>query len=190
MTETVSQALVCKSNAAEFLKERAILNDAAATTWCQDYIGMPWLTSYGLCVWSWTRLTYVGGCEFVGEYIIVSSDIYKKITDTIKTVWKDIKKEDETENDTITALILGLVRLESLGEVENNYLNIHEIFVSPERYDIETKRSARLLILGKGCKPKLEIIIDNPDYNPTTSYSQHTLISTCYILPTRPRGWG
>ena len=183
VSESLADTIECKTKAAAFLKNRDKLNDAAATAWCQDYTGIPCATSYGLCIWCWTRLTYVGGCEFVGEYIIESSDIYNKITNKIKTVWKDIKKEDENENDTIAALILGLARLESLGEIVVNYLNIHETFVSPEQYDIEAKRYARSLLLGnkKEYKKEIEICIEN-DY---TNHTNGGLLNTCYIM--RPK---
>ena len=118
-----------------------------------------------------------------------STDVYKKITGEIKTRWKNVKTEDENENDTITALILGIMRIESRGEMENNYLSIHEAIVSPEHYDIETKRSERLFKLGKEYTPKLEITIYNADYNPYSNdleavgWGFNTLISTCYIFP-------
>ena len=166
--ESFSQELVCKAKAAEFLKEREVLNDAAATAWCYDYAGMGWYYDYAgnivhtnrMDFWCRARLTYSDGCEYVGEqHIMESTDVYKKITGEIKTRWKDIKTEDENENETITALILGIMRIESRGEMENNYLSIHEAIVSPEHYDIETKRAARMRLLGKEYKPKLEITI-------------------------------
>ena len=191
MTETVSQALVCKSKAAEFLKEREILNDAAATTWCKDYAVIELNKVKGkMEFWCWTRRTYRSGeIEYIGVYITESTDRYNKITDNLKTVWKDIKKEDENENDTITALILGLVRLESLGEMENNYLDIHETFVSPEQYDIEAKRYSRSRMLGNrkdyGYNPNmpfvcktLEIFIEeNDDPN-----HYNRLANICYLI--------
>ena len=173
--ETFSQERVCKAKAAEFLKEREILNDAAATAWCYDYAGMVTNAHDKIEFWCWTVVTYSRwACslgaekEYAGAYITESTDVYEKITDKIKTLWKDIKTEDENENDTITALILGIMRIESRGEMENNYLSIHEAIVSPEHYDIETKRSERLLILlgNKIKKPRLEITIDNADCVP------------------------
>ena len=162
--ESVSQELVCKAKAAEFLKEREILNDAAATAWCYDYAGITY-NDYNnrMEFWCWTIRTYSEGREYAGAYIRESTDLYKKITDEIKTLWKDIKTEDDNENDTITALILGIMRIEWRGEMENNYLSIHEAIVSPEHYDIETKRSERLFKLGKEYTPKLEITIDNDE---------------------------
>ena len=170
VSQSVSQELVCKAKAAEFLKEREILNDAAATSWCYGYAGMVTNAHDKMEFWCWTLVTYSNwacslgaGKEYAGAYITESTDVYKKITDKIKTLWKDIKTEDENENDTITALILGIMRIESRGEMENNYLSIHEAIVSPEHYDIETKRSERLFKLGKEYKPELEITIDNDE---------------------------
>ena len=195
--ESFSQELVCKAKAAEFLKEREVLNDAAATAWCYDYAGIGWYYNYTgnivhtnrMDFWCRARLTYSDGCEYVGEHIMESTDVYKKITGEIKTRWKNVKTEDENENETITALILGIMRIESRGEMENNYLSIHEAIVSPEHYDIETKRSVRMRLLGKEYKPKLEITIYNADYNPYSNdleavgWGFNTLISTCYIFP-------
>jgi len=162
--DSVLQELVCKEKASSFLKEREILNDAAATAWCNNYAGITYSAHNNrMELWCYTVRTYLEGREYSGAYITESTYLYKKITDTIKTIWKDVKTEDENENDTITALILGIMRIESRGEMENNYSTIHEAIVSPEQYDIETKRSERMRLLGKEYKPNLDIIIDNAE---------------------------
>jgi len=76
-------------------------------------------------------------------------------------------------------LILGVMRIESLGEMENNYLNIHEAIVSPEQYDIEAKRYTRSLLLGnkKDYKKKIEICIEENNL----MYSNR-ISNTCYII--------
>jgi len=180
VSESLADTIACKAKAAAFLKERAILNDAAATAWCQDYVGITRNPFEKMEFRCWTRRTYYSDIlEYVRVCVTESTDRYNIITDNIKTLWRDIKSEDETENDTITALILGVMRIESLGEMENNYLNIHEAIVSPEQYDIEAKRYTRSLLLGnkKDYKKKIEICIEENNL----MYSNR-ISNTCYII--------
>ena len=183
--EPVSQELICKAKAAEFLKEREHCNNNYAYYWARNYVGFALNTNTGkLEFMCWIRSTYSPTVtDYRGVMITENSDKSNTIIATLKTKWKGVKTEDENENDTIAALILGIYRLEGIDFI-NFKLNdsaIHEALVSPNNYDIGTRRSKRALILGmtKSSKPGLELIVTP---KPETGYRINDAIDIRYII--------
>ena len=185
--EPVYKEMVCKANAADFLKERDDFNNLYSIIWAYNYAGFtlnPFTDNFELVCW--TRSTYSSGVkDYDVAFIIENSDISHKIINKIKTLWKDIKTDDENENDTIAALILGIMRLEDADCINfhPNYLAIHEALCSPHHYDIGTRRSKRASLLEIQPCPGLEINIKNVNVNVnTTSCNTLTEIPDIYYL--------
>ena len=183
--EPVSQELICKAKAAEFLNEREHCNNNYAYYWACNYVGFALNTNTDkLEFMCWIRSTYSPTVtDYRGVMITENSDKSNTIIATLKTKWKGVKTEDENENDTIAALILGIHRLENADCINfrPNYLPIHEALVSPNNYDIGTRRSKRALILGmtKSSKPGLELIVTP---KPETGYRINDTIDIRYII--------
>ena len=183
--EPVSQELICKAKAAEFLKEREHCNNNYAYYWACNYVGFALNTNTDkLEFMCWIRSTYSPSVtDYRGVMITENSDKSNTIIATLKTKWKGVKTEDEKENDTIAALILGIYRLEGIDCINfrPNYSAIHEALVSPQNYDIGTRRAKRALILGmtRSSKPSLELIVTP---KPETGYRINDTIDIRYII--------
>ena len=186
---SVSQELMCKAKALDFLKEREDCNNYYLLIWAYNYAGFTLNHFTGnfelVC---WTRRTYSSGVkDYDSVFIIENSDISHKIINKIKTLWTNVKTEDENENDTIAALILGIRRLEDANYInfQPNYLAIHEALVSPQHYDIETKRAQRASLLEIQPCHGLAINIKNVNVNPTSCNTLTEITDICYLLDTQ-----
>ena len=155
--EHLSQEQLCKMNAIRFLKEREDCNNNYSFLWSYKYLGV--ILNHHKDIFEFKcGIIYKDipicypNLRYVSTVVSVNNHIGEAIIDTLVKRWKNIKNEDENENDTLSALILGIMRLEARGgEMTNiipNYLVIHEAIVSPHQYDIETKRNERASILG------------------------------------------
>ena len=186
--EAVFQELICKVKAADFLKEREQCNNEYVKVWVNKYIGLKecpiWRVGFEFkCNIEYTNMhnRYSVQC---GSVMLVSySSVGNVFINMLTKKWKDVKTEDENENDTIAALILGIMRLEDADCINfrPNYLAIHEALVSPQHYDIGTRRSKRALILGmtRSSKPGLELIVTP---KPETGYRINPAVDIRYII--------
>ncbi len=186
---SVSQELICKAKAAEFLNEREHCNNNYAYYWACNYVGFALNTNTDkLEFMCWIKSTYSPSVtDYRGVMITENSDKSHTIINTLKTKWKGVKTEDENENDTIAALILGIRRLEDANYInfQPNYLAIHEALVSPQHYDIETNRSQRASLLEIQPCHGLAINIKNVNVNPTSCNTLTEITDICYLLDTQ-----
>ena len=163
--ELVFQELICKVKAADFLKEREQCNNEYVKVWVNKYIGLKecpiWRVGFEFkCNVEYTNMHNRYSVQCSSLMLVSHSSVWNAFIDMLTKKWKDVKTEDENENDTIAALILGIMRLEDADCINfrPNYLAIHEALCSPHQYDILTKMSNRALILGmtSALKPRVE----------------------------------
>ena len=145
---SVSQELVCKAKALDFLKERETCNNECAKNLVYKYLGITPNPLYENELWFRCTIDYNSRNSWT--MMSVTNPTGEAIIDMLTTKWKEVKTEDENENDTIAALLLGIMRLEDTNVInfQPNYLAIHEALVSEQQYDVETKRAQRALLLG------------------------------------------
>ena len=162
--EPVSQERICKANALHFMKERECCNNTYSELWSYKHLGVvlnPENDKFEFecdILYKDIPICYPN-LRYVSTVISANDRVGESIIGIIVKQWKNIKNEDENENDTIAALILGIMRLEKYVP---NYLVIHEAIVSPQHYDIETKRNERALKLGMSSDYKLLMGYDSP----------------------------
>ncbi len=160
---SVSQELMCKAKALDFLKERETCNNECAKNLVYKYLGIIPNPLYENELWFRCTIDYNSRNSWT--MMSVTNPTGEAIIDMLTTKWKEVKTEDENENDTMTALVLGIMRLEDTYIIfKPNYLAIHEAFVSDKQYDVETKRAQRALLLGMN--PALNSSVEYTDPYP------------------------
>ncbi len=167
---SVSQELMCKAKATEFLNEREHCNNEYVKIWVYKYLGIKVNPLWGdgfefKCNVEYPNIPMAYSVRW-GSVLLSSPSVVGNIfIDMLTKKWKNLKREDENENDTIAALVLGIHRLENADRINfiPNYLPIHEAIVS-HHYDIGTNMANRALMLGmtSDLKPRVEYTDTSP----------------------------
>ena len=181
--ESVSQELICKAKAAEFLNEREQWNNEYVKIWVNRYLGIKVNPLWGdgfefKCNVEYPNIPMAYGVRW-GSVLLSSPSVVGNIfIDMLTKKWKNLKRGDENENDTIAALVLGIHRLENADYINfsPNYSAIHEAIIS-QHYDIGTNMANRALILGM--TSALKPIVEYTDTSPWPAVYARYSINYC-----------
>lgn len=179
---------ICKMRSESFLSEREMWNIKYTKNWYYKYLRISLNPIHNNYEFKCTVIyDYELGSGQINKYMMsetisTTDPIGEEIIDMLKTKWNKTKKEDENENDTIAALLLGIARLDGFNYISNNLI-LHETIVSI--YDIKAKRSERAQILDmkSALKSKIMYKVKTPvTFHEFARWSQKNTCMNCCII--------